>query len=191
MRFLANWSGILACLMIIIVGGLIPAGLMSPEFSTPPRVFSIPSTWQVPAVLLSSVVCGPKSGVIATIAYLTIGLFFIPVFHGGGGEISYLANPSTCYLFSFVPTAWFTGEIIQKFKYKTIFILSLSAFFGLILLHISGSISIVIGSSLGLWNDGLLNLLYRYTIAPFPAQAILCPAIGIIGFILRSILFLK
>ena len=51
-RALAIWSGALAGLMMILVGGLIPSALILPDLDFSPKVFSLPSTWQVPSLLL-------------------------------------------------------------------------------------------------------------------------------------------
>ena len=50
-RALATWSGAFAGLMLILVGSLIPAALIWPN--TPVQVLPLPSTWQVPALLVA------------------------------------------------------------------------------------------------------------------------------------------
>ena len=67
-----------------------------------PSLLSLPSTWQVPALLICALVAGPRAGVIASVAYLTIGLVDLPVFHGGGG-LAYLLTPGFGYLAGFIP----------------------------------------------------------------------------------------
>jgi len=69
---LATWSGAVAGLMLILVGSLMPAAVVLPVL--PPQVLPLPSTWQVPALLLTALICGPRAGVMAAMAYLTIGL---------------------------------------------------------------------------------------------------------------------
>ena len=83
MRALATWSGAIAGVLLILVGSLIPAAVLVPVAELPPRLLSLPSTWQVPALLLCALVCGPRSGVIAAVAYMTVGLVDLPVFHDG------------------------------------------------------------------------------------------------------------
>ena len=62
MRALATWSGALAGLLLILIGSLLPAALLVP---LPLSVVELPATWQVPALLLCALVCGPRAGVIA------------------------------------------------------------------------------------------------------------------------------
>ena len=45
MRALATWSGALAGLLLILLGGLLPAAIVVP---LPPHLISLPATWQVP-----------------------------------------------------------------------------------------------------------------------------------------------
>ena len=113
MRSIATLSGALAGLMMILIGGMVPSGLLLPGLQLPAKVLHLPSTWQVPALLLSALIGGPKCGILAAISYLTIGLFYLPVFHGGG-SIDYLLNPGFGYLLGFIPAAWLSGRISKR-----------------------------------------------------------------------------
>ena len=69
--------------MAILIGSLVPAALLLP---TPQiAVVDLPATWQVSALLVCAMVSGPRAGVIAAVAYLSMGFINLPVFHGGGG----------------------------------------------------------------------------------------------------------
>lgn len=145
MRALATWSGALAGLMLILVGSLIPAALIWPGM--PVQVLAMPSTWQVPALLLCALVCGPRAGVIAATAYLTVGLVDLPVFHGGGGP-GYLLNPGFGYLAGFVPAAWLCGRLAQQEKMNDVARLSLAAIAGLVMLQLCGLLNLLLGGCL-------------------------------------------
>ena len=108
-RALVTFSGALAGLMMVIIGNFIQSGLLIPDVNIYPKILRLPSTWQVPAVLLCAIICGPKSGVIASVAYITVGLLYLPIFHSGG-RISYVTTPGFGYLIGFVPTAWISGR---------------------------------------------------------------------------------
>ena len=83
MRALATWSGAVAGLLLILVGGLIPAYT---PFAADGALLIRPLgiTLQVPAMLLTALVCGPRSALLATVAYLSVGLFQMPIFTDGG-----------------------------------------------------------------------------------------------------------
>ena len=190
MRALANWSGALAGLMMILVGGLIPAALLLLDMDLHPKVLSLPSTWQVPALLLCALVCGPRAGVIAAVAYLTIGLVDLPVFHGGGG-LSYVMTPGFGYLAGFVPAAWLSGRLAQQNDMNDVPHLTMSAIAGLIMLQLCGLLNLVIGSALYQWPDPLPELLFSYTLGPLPAQLVLCAGVGVLALPLRHLLFVE
>ena len=84
-RALATWSGAIAGLLLIMVGGLIQAGVPLPSEDGGLRLLALPISLQVPALLLTALVCGPRSALLAAVAYISLGLFQLPVFQGGGG----------------------------------------------------------------------------------------------------------
>jgi biotin transport system substrate-specific component len=97
--------------MAILIGSLVPAALLVP---TPQiAVVDLPATWQVSALLVCAMVSGPRAGVIAAVAYLSMGFINLPVFHGGGG-LNYILEPGFGYLAGFVPAAWLTGRLAHQ-----------------------------------------------------------------------------
>ncbi|MGC6482302.1 MAG: biotin transporter BioY [Synechococcus sp.] len=188
MRALATWSGAVAGLMLILVGSLIPAALVIP--SVPVQVLPLPSTWQVPSLLICSLVCGPRSGVMASVAYLTIGLVDLPVFHQGGG-LGYILNPGFGYLAGFVPAAWLCGRLAQQNGMNTVGRLSLAALAGLLILQLCGLLNLVIGAVFGRWSEPLPHLIFSYCLGPFPTQLALCMAAGLIALPLRRFLLVE
>ncbi|MEB3159505.1 MAG: biotin transporter BioY [Synechococcus sp.] len=188
MRALATWSGAFAGLMLILVGSLIPAALVLP--SVPVQVLPLPSTWQVPALLLCAMVCGPRSGVIASVAYLTIGLVDLPVFHDGGG-LGYLLNPGFGYLAGFLPAAWLCGRLSQQDGMNDLGRLTLSAIAGLVMIQVCGLLNLLIGAAVGRWSDPLAQLLFSYSLGPLPSQLALCVAAGCLALPLRRLLLVE
>lgn len=190
MRALATWSGALAGLMMILVGGLIPAAILLPIAEVPPRVMNLPSTWQVPALLLCAIICGPRAGMMAAVSYLTIGLIDLPVFHGGGG-ISYVLNPGFGYLAGFIPSAWLTGRLAQQNDMDNLLNLTLAAIAGLMLLQVCGVLNLAIGSALNRWPASFPELFFTYTLGPLPAQLALCASIGLLAIPIRRLLIIE
>ncbi len=190
LRALVYLSGALAGLLMILVGSMIPSGLILPTFDFPLKVIDLPSTWQVPAVLLCSLVCGPKLGVVSAAAYLTIGLFYLPIFHNGG-SLSYVLNPGFGYLMGFIPAAWLSGRLAEQVGMNNFLQLTISALAGLILVHFFGVMNLTFGSLISLWQINFSELVFNYTILPLPAQLALCPAVGILAITMRRLLFIK
>ncbi len=190
MKALVTWSAALTGLMMILVGSMTPAAIMTLGSDYSPQVLALPSTWQVPALLLCSLVCGANAGVIAAVAYITIGLFQIPVF-SNGGDLSYLTTPGFGYLLGFLPSAWISGSLSRPKKMHNVVNLSLCAVAGLITLHICGIINLIIGSLMNRWSDQFPQLLFNYTIFPISSQIALCSGAGILAVILRSLLLIE
>ena len=174
----------------MVVGGLTPSSLILPTLDFTPKVFPLASTWQVPSLLLSALVCGPRAAVMAAVAYLTIGLLHIPIFHGGGG-LDYLTTPSFGYLTGFISAAWLSGRLAQRININDLPSLTLCVLAGIIALHLWGGGYLILGSAMGIWQDQLPELLFSYSFAPLPAQIILCPAVGIISIAFRRVLFIE
>ena len=166
-----------------------PSAFVVPGLVLPPKIISLPSTWQVPSLLISSLVCGPRAAVIATVAYLTLGLYYLPVFHDGG-SLNYLTTPGFGYLIGFIPAAWISGRIIEKSNTNDLIYLTLCALAGVIIIQIWGGIYLIFRFLIGSLSDPLPELFFRYSIAPLPAQISLCPAVGIISLLLRRILLI-
>jgi len=176
--------------MLIIVGSMIPSAILFPQSSFVPHVVSLNSSWQIPAVLLSSMICGPQTGFIASFAYLTIGLFYLPVFHGGG-SIGYILTPEFGYLLGFIPASLVTGKLARKFPKNQLIGLTVTAITGILIIHIIGILNLFIGNIIYRWQANLLELFIAYSLAPIPAQLILCPSISIISIALKRILLIK
>jgi len=110
-RALTNWSGAVAGLLLIICGGLVQAAL--PGYGASGfALIPLPITLQVPALLLTALVCGARSAMLAGVAYISLGLFQLPVFQAGGG-LNYLLDPGFGYIAGFLPAAWLSGRIDQ------------------------------------------------------------------------------
>ena len=190
MRALATWSGAIAGLLLILVGSLVPAAVLLPTAEFPPRVLSLPSTWQVPALLLCGLVCGPRAGVMAAVAYITIGLVDLPVFHDGGG-FGYVLTPAFGYLAGFVPAAWLTGRLAHQSGMNDLARLTLAGVAGVITIQLCGILNLLLGASLNRWSDSLPELLFSYSLGPLPAQLALCVAIALLALPIRRLLWIE
>lgn len=190
MRALATWSGALAGLFLILVGSLIQAAFVVPLPELPPPVLPLPSTWQVPALLLCSLVAGPRAGVIAAVAYLTIGLVDLPVFHSGGG-LAYVLTPGFGYLAGFIPAAWLTGRLAMQNGMNDVARLTLAAMAGLLIIQLCGLLNLLLGAALGRWQAPLAELFFSYSVGPLIAQLALCCATGVLARWMRGVLWVE
>jgi len=185
-RALANWSGAIAGLLLILTGGLIQAAVptMGPGGVS---VIPLPMTLQVPALLLTALVCGPRSAMLAGVAYLSLGLFELPVFHAGGG-LAYLLDPGFGYLAGFLPAAWVTGRLARQAGMDHLLNLTGAAVMGLAVLQLCGLANLLLGGLVGRWNGALPQLLLSYSIGPLVPQLLLCCAVAVLALPLRRLL---
>lgn len=184
LRAIAIWSGALAGLMLILAGGLITAAVPWPGSSHAMGLLPLPMTLQVPALLLTALVCGPRSAMLAAIAYLSLGLFQLPVFQGGGG-LGYLLEPGFGYLVGFVPAAWLTGRLARQGGIDDLLRLLGICWLGVAVLQLIGLLNLILGTLAGRWPQSLLQLVVSYSLVPLPTQLLLCCAVALLALVLR------
>lgn len=173
--------------MLILVGGLIQAAVPWPAQAQRWDLVVLPITLQVPALLLTGLVCGPRSAMLASIGYLSLGLLQLPVFQGGGGA-AYLMDPGFGYLAGFVPAGWLTGRLARQAGMNDLLPLLGTAVVGLGVLQLCGILNLSIGSLLGRWGPSLGDMLFTYSLAPLPSQLLLCCAVAPVALLLRRLL---
>ncbi len=190
LRALANWSGALAGLLLILVGGLIQAAVPWRTEGGAWELSTLPITLQVPALLLTALVCGPRSALLAAVGYLTLGLFQLPVFHGGGGT-TYLLDPGFGYLAGFVPAGWLAGKLARQPGMNDVLKLSGTAVIGLAVIQLCGLLNLGLGALAGRWGAQPALLAMRYSVAPLPSLLLLCCAVGVVALGLRRLLLVQ
>lgn len=155
------------------------------------QIHSLGITCQIGAVLLTSCLGGKRAGALSQLAYLTLGLAWLPVFSQGGG-MSYLAEPTFGYVMGFVPGAWLCGILAFR-QDKQLERLALSCLFGLLVIHTVGIVYVV-----GLHYVKLMVLdtlvplgstIIQYSWQPLAGQLVLVCAVTVLAYGLRNILF--
>ena len=187
MRALLNWSGALAGLLLIITGSLIYPALPGLYLDNGALSLDLDISAQVPALLLTALLCGPRASFIAAAAYLVFGLFVMPVFHGGGGLL-YLQQPAFGYIAGFLPAAWLCGRLGQQEGLDNLEGLTGIAVLGLLTIQLCGALNLVLGSLAGRWEPSLAQLLYSYSLWPLPRKLLLCCTVGVLARLLRPLL---
>ncbi|MGI5892149.1 MAG: biotin transporter BioY [Bacillota bacterium] len=77
----------------------------------PLPVSPIPITLQTAAVLLTTLILGPRKAFVVILIYLIIGCLGLPVFAGGKAGLGVIAGPSGGFLLGFMPAALLGGFI--------------------------------------------------------------------------------
>ena len=139
---------------------------------------------------MTSLLCGPQIGIICALSYLIIGLFYLPIFHGGG-SVGYILTPEFGYLLGFIPAAWICGFLSKKTSSANLINYSYYTFLSLCILHLTGIIYLVLGKIFTNWIDNLFDLIIINSLIPFPKQFLLCISISLLSILLKRILIVK
>lgn len=153
------------------------------------QTISLGITYQIGAVLLVGCLGGKNAGALSQIAYLVLGLTWLPVFYQGGG-INYIKQPNFGYLLGFVPGAWVCGFLAFQIPPK-LESLAFSCLCGLLTIHLCG-LSYLMLSQVFHWSGQTLPLLQavlKYSFYPLPAQLAIVCSVTVIAYGLRLIMF--
>ncbi|AIQ96921.1 biotin transporter BioY [Prochlorococcus sp. MIT 0801] len=190
MHKFTSWTQAITGVMLIIICSMIPSSIISPQEDLSLSITPLHSNWQIQGVLLTSLVCGPQIGTISAISYLIIGLFYLPVFHGGG-SVGYILTHEFGYLLGFIPAAWICGFLAKKETKANLINYSLYTATSLCAVHIIGIIYLIIGKVFGKWLENLSDLILINTFIPLPTQLLLCISISLLSIFLRRVLIIK
>ena len=158
MHKLTGWVQAITGVMLIIICSMIPSSIIYPQEELSLSIIPLQSNWQIQGVLLTSLLCGPQVGTISAISYLIIGLFYLPVFHGGG-SVGYILTHEFGYLLGFIPAAWLCGLLAKKDTKANLINYSLYTGMSLCVVHVIGIIYLIIGKVFGNWLENLSDLI--------------------------------
>ena len=176
--------------MLIIICAMIPSSIILPQKDLSFSIIQLYSNWQIHGLLFTSLLCGPSIGTICALTYLIIGLFYLPVFHGGG-SVGYILTHEFGYLLGFIPAAWICGFLAKKTLKANLLNYSFYTIISLFILHIVGILYLCLGRIIGIWIENLSDLILFNTLIPLPSQLLLCVAISLLSISLKRILIIK
>ena len=93
---------ILVSLQSLVITSMLPVYIPLPFIYKSINNFELPITWQIPTIILLTLIFHKKVVLIAFSIYIILGLFIFPVFHQGG-SIGYLLTPNFGYLLGLYP----------------------------------------------------------------------------------------
>ena len=93
---------ILVSLQSLVITSMLPVYIPLPFIYKSTNNFELPITWQIPTIILLTLIFHKKVVFRAFSIYLILGLFIFPVFHQGG-SIGYLLTPNFGYLLGVFP----------------------------------------------------------------------------------------
>ena len=93
---------ILVSLQSLVISTMLPVYIPLPFVDESNNSYEIPITWQIPTVILLTLIFQKEVVLKAFFIYIFLGLFIVPVFHQGG-SIGYLLTPNFGYLLGLYP----------------------------------------------------------------------------------------
>jgi biotin transport system substrate-specific component len=143
----------------IVALGLVPPVMLG--------VLPVPLHAQSLGVMLAGVLLGAKRGTVAVLLFLLLAALGLPVLSGGRGGLMVFMAPPTGYLLGFIPSAYLSGWIAERFVKKSQSALSqLGVFFlaavagGIVLDHMFGIVWLMLFAGLSLEAAFLGNLAF-------------------------------
>jgi len=104
---------ILVSLQSLVITTMLPVNIPIEFIDKSSNSLEIPITWQIPTIILLTLIFHKKVVFRAFSIYIILGLFIYPVFHEGG-SIGYLLTPNFGYLLGVYPLI----KIIDKLNTK-------------------------------------------------------------------------
>ncbi len=93
---------ILVSLQSLVITTMLPVYIPLPFIYKSSNNIELPVTWQIPTIILLTLIFHKKVVFRAFSIYLILGLFIYPVFHQGG-SVGYLLTPNFGYLLGLYP----------------------------------------------------------------------------------------
>ncbi len=93
---------ILVSLQLLVITTMLPVYIPLPFLNRSSNSFELPITWQIPTIILLTLLFNKRVVFRAFSIYIVIGLFIFPVFNQGG-SIGYLLTPNFGYLLGMYP----------------------------------------------------------------------------------------
>ncbi len=127
---------ILVSLQSLVISTMLPVYIPLPFVDESNNTFEMPITWQIPTIILLTVVFQKKVVFRAFSIYIILGLFIAPVFHQGG-SIGYLLTPNFGYLLGLYPLIKIIDNLNTRNKINVVNILK-NGFIAICAMHVTG-----------------------------------------------------
>ena len=127
---------ILVSLQSLIISTMLPVYIPITFIDKSTNSFEIPITWQIPTIILLTLIFDRKVVFRAFTIYIILGLFIFPVFHQGG-SIGYLLTPNFGYLLGIYPLIKIIDNLNNRNKINISHFL-INGFLGITAMHLTG-----------------------------------------------------
>ena len=146
----------------ILISSMIPVKIPIPSIENIYRVLDLPINYQIPTIILLTLIFSGEYIKYIYVFYIFIGLFFLPVFFEGG-SLGYLITPNFGYLIGIFPLINIVNKLNKRKNLSLINYIKYSIL-ALIMMHITGILYLTFQllifnkPNLILYNIGLFTL---------------------------------
>ena len=127
---------ILVSLQSLVITSMLPVYIPLPFFYKSSNNFELPITWQIPTVILLTLIFHKKVVLRAFSIYLILGLFIFPVFQQGS-SMGYLLTPNFGYLLGLYPLIKIIDNLNNRNKINVGNFLK-NGFIAIVAMHLTG-----------------------------------------------------
>jgi len=127
---------ILVSLQSLVITSMLPVYIPLPFIYKSSNNFELPITWQIPTIILLTLIFHKKVVFRAFSIYIILGLFILPVFHQGG-SLGYLLTPNFGYLLGLFPLIKIIDNLNSRNKLSVVIFLK-NGFLAIGAMHLTG-----------------------------------------------------
>ena len=127
---------ILVSLQSLVISTMLPVYIPLQFIDKTSNGLEMPITWQIPTIILLTLIFHKKVVFTAFSIYIFLGLFIFPVFHQGG-SIGYLLTPNFGYLLGVYPLIKIIDNLNTKNKINVVNFLKIG-FIAIGTMHLTG-----------------------------------------------------
>ena len=127
---------ILVSLQSIVITSMLPVYIPLPFIYKSSNNFELPITWQIPTIILLTLIFHKKVVFRAFSIYIILGVFILPVFHQGG-SLGYLLTPNFGYLLGLYPLIKIIDNLNTRNKINVANFL-INGFIAISAMHLTG-----------------------------------------------------
>ena len=127
---------ILVSLQSLVITSMLPVYIPLPFIYKSSNNIELPITWQIPTIILLTLIFHKKVVIRAFSIYIILGVFIFPVFHQGG-SIGYLLTPNFGYLLGYYPLIKIIDNLNTRNKINVGNFLK-NGFIAIVAMHLTG-----------------------------------------------------
>ena len=155
----------------IFISSFVPLYIFIPSNRNFFTLVDLPVNWQIPIILILTIFFSNDTLIKSHTIYLTLGLFFLPLFYDGG-SLGYILTPNFGFLLGIYPMIIYINKLKSKNKI-TIFNFILYGIISVLILHLIGIIYLIIQLLIFSRMELILYSIGKYSFAKLPYQILM------------------